>query len=229
MSQMLRGRNARHAPATRRAQHTLPTPTRSSRTPFLSLDTSFSSPADHYTSGATIAGTFDQYFSSPLSPYNSFRRVSSADNSPEHDLSQIRQFDHGSGMLQGTMGYDNYGQTVANTHSAHYLNVSGTSTDLSPTSPKSYSGGSQAVAGYNHLFEGEYFDGSHIVLRCKWEGCDYSGGFRRTHDLKRHVLTQHIEPRSHECPEYGCGMSFNRRDNLRWHLRRVHQRNVENS
>jgi hypothetical protein len=45
---------------------------------------------------------------------------------------------------------------------------------------------------------------SHIVLRCKWEGCDYSGGFRRTQDLKRHVLTQNIEPRSHECPEYGC-------------------------
>jgi hypothetical protein len=167
---MLRGRNARHASATRRAQHTLPTPTRSSCTPFLSLDTNFSSPADHCTGSTTIAGTFDQYLSSPLSPYTSFRRVSSADNRPEHDLSQIRQFDHGSGMFQGTMGYDNYGQTVANTHSAPYLNVSGTCTDLSPTSPKSYSGGSQAVAGHNHLFEGEYFEGCYVpigyVLRC---------------------------------------------------------------
>ncbi|KAL2841315.1 hypothetical protein BJX68DRAFT_271192 [Aspergillus pseudodeflectus] len=228
MSQMLRGRNTRHASATRRAQHTLPTPTRCSRTPFLSLDTNFSTPADHYAGSATPAGAFDQYFLSPLSPYNSFRGVSSAASRPENDISQIRQFDHGSGMLQGTMGYDNYGEAVANTHSAPCLSASGTSTDPSPTSSRSYSGGSQAVAGHNHLFGGEYFDGGHIVLRCKWEGCDYSGGFRRTHDLKRHVLTQHIEPRSHECPEYGCGMSFNRRDNLRWHLRRVHQR-VENS
>ncbi|KAJ0416391.1 hypothetical protein BJY00DRAFT_316907 [Aspergillus carlsbadensis] len=219
MSQMLPGRNARHASATRRAQHTLPTPTRSSRTPFLSLDTNFSTPTDHYTSSVTVAGTFDQY-STPLPPHDSFRGVSSAASRPENDISQVRQFDHGNEMFQENMGYENYGQTVANTYSCPYLNASGISIDPSPTS--------QAEAGHNHVFEGEYFDGGHIVLRCKWEGCDYSGGFRRTHDLKRHVLTQHIAPRSHECPEYGCGMSFNRRDNLRWHLQRVHQRNVEN-
>ncbi|KAL2835929.1 hypothetical protein BJY01DRAFT_252242 [Aspergillus pseudoustus] len=229
MSQIQGGRNARHTTTTGRAQHTLDVQIRSSRAPFLSVDTRICSPFDDNTTLTTLPGPFDQHFTSPLSSYSSFNSVLSAATRPESDNSQCRHSNYGTRVPQGAIGYDNYGQMVASTLSVPYLSVSSASNDPSPMSPENYTGGSQAMGGHNNIFEGGYFDGSHLILRCKWEGCDYTGGFRRTHDLKRHVLTQHIEPRSHECPEYGCGMSFNRRDNLRWHLRRVHPRNPANS
>ncbi|KAL4904424.1 hypothetical protein BDW74DRAFT_30644 [Aspergillus multicolor] len=61
------------------------------------------------------------------------------------------------------------------------------------------------------------------LLRCKWAGCTYDGSFARIHDLRRHVETKHIAPRSYRCPELRCGgKAFNRRENLKEHMRRFH-------
>ncbi|BCR87532.1 uncharacterized protein ACHE_40096A [Aspergillus chevalieri] len=59
-------------------------------------------------------------------------------------------------------------------------------------------------------------------VKCEWKGCTYPDVFSRRIELKRHVETKHIFPRSYECPEPGCQKLFNRGDNLRQHLHRMH-------
>ncbi|KAB8260692.1 hypothetical protein BDV32DRAFT_149126 [Aspergillus pseudonomiae] len=60
------------------------------------------------------------------------------------------------------------------------------------------------------------------VQRCKWEGCTSTKIFNREADLVRHVRTIHIAPRSYRCNVGGCFRSFNRGDNLKEHMLRVH-------
>ncbi|OGM49575.1 hypothetical protein ABOM_001657 [Aspergillus bombycis] len=60
------------------------------------------------------------------------------------------------------------------------------------------------------------------VQRCKWEGCTSTKIFNREADLVRHVRTIHIAPRSYRCNVDGCFKSFNRGDNLKEHMFRVH-------
>ncbi|KAL2835577.1 hypothetical protein BJY01DRAFT_223439 [Aspergillus pseudoustus] len=59
-------------------------------------------------------------------------------------------------------------------------------------------------------------------LTCEWRGCTYTGTFSRPAQLRRHVDTQHIFPKSFACPAVNCDKTFNRKDNLRLHLRRAH-------
>ncbi|KAJ5743703.1 Zinc finger C2H2 [Penicillium manginii] len=54
-------------------------------------------------------------------------------------------------------------------------------------------------------------------LLCKWSNCKRPGPFSNRATLKRHVDTQHLDPRSFKC--HSCNMSFNRKDNLDQHLR----------
>ncbi|KAF9885543.1 hypothetical protein FE257_012749 [Aspergillus nanangensis] len=58
---------------------------------------------------------------------------------------------------------------------------------------------------------------------CRWEGCCYTGAFRRKADLLRHLETIHISPQSFACLARGCHRMFNRRDNMRQHLFRRHE------
>ncbi|KNG83295.1 hypothetical protein ANOM_008717 [Aspergillus nomiae NRRL 13137] len=60
------------------------------------------------------------------------------------------------------------------------------------------------------------------VQMCKWEGCTSTKIFNREADLVRHVRTIHIAPRSYRCNVDGCFRSFNRGDNLKEHMLRVH-------
>ncbi|KAE8141789.1 hypothetical protein BDV38DRAFT_278572 [Aspergillus pseudotamarii] len=61
-----------------------------------------------------------------------------------------------------------------------------------------------------------------LAQRCKWEGCTSTKSFNREADLLRHVRTIHIAPRSYRCNVDGCLKSFNRSDNLKGHMLRVH-------
>lgn len=60
------------------------------------------------------------------------------------------------------------------------------------------------------------------VYKCQWEGCRYTGTFGRSTELKRHLETQHISPNAFSCPFVECSKSYNREDNLKSHLQRVH-------
>lgn len=59
---------------------------------------------------------------------------------------------------------------------------------------------------------------------CGWKNCENPGPFTRKAVLMRHIDTQHISPRDFVCSFELCGKSFNRKDNLDEHLRRVHWR-----
>ncbi|KAJ5697579.1 hypothetical protein N7488_011263 [Penicillium malachiteum] len=59
-------------------------------------------------------------------------------------------------------------------------------------------------------------------FKCKWEDCRYPGVFARKAVLMRHIETQHVTPKSFECPDKLCDRSFNRKDNMEEHWRRVH-------
>ncbi|RDK42308.1 hypothetical protein M752DRAFT_276276 [Aspergillus phoenicis ATCC 13157] len=58
------------------------------------------------------------------------------------------------------------------------------------------------------------------TLRCKWEGCAYSGTFNRREDLLRHVRNLHVTPQSYLCEI--CGRRFNQSYNRAVHMR-VHR------
>ncbi|CEL08219.1 hypothetical protein ASPCAL11370 [Aspergillus calidoustus] len=58
---------------------------------------------------------------------------------------------------------------------------------------------------------------------CEWRGCTYTGTFSQLAQLRRHVDTQHVNPRSFVCLIPGCDKVFNRKDNLRMHLRQIHE------
>ncbi|KAJ5949932.1 hypothetical protein N7454_001516 [Penicillium verhagenii] len=63
------------------------------------------------------------------------------------------------------------------------------------------------------------------TYKCLWQGCRYTGTFRRSAELRRHVDTQHIAPKSYICPFSDCGRPYNRGDNLNEHLQRAHGSN----
>lgn len=65
-----------------------------------------------------------------------------------------------------------------------------------------------------------------VQLRCRWEGCEYTGTFSRESDLLRHLKTVHICKDSYCCPVEGCQKVSNRCDNMKEHIRRVHQRSL---
>ncbi|KAJ5154535.1 uncharacterized protein N7500_009974 [Penicillium coprophilum] len=60
------------------------------------------------------------------------------------------------------------------------------------------------------------------TYQCNWRDCKYRGVFSRKGVLMRHIETQHVAPRSFDCPV--CGNLFCRRDNLTEHLGRVHRK-----
>ncbi|KAE8423474.1 hypothetical protein BDV36DRAFT_242659 [Aspergillus pseudocaelatus] len=61
------------------------------------------------------------------------------------------------------------------------------------------------------------------ILRCRWEGCTSRRQFNREADLVRHIRTLHIAPRSYKCIIENCSKTYNRGDNLKEHILRVHQ------
>jgi hypothetical protein len=152
MSQMLRGRNARHASATRRAQHTL------------RLLTQASAPRLTTTLAALLLREHLISTSVPLC-----HPILRSAAFPARTIVQSMISLKSANSIMAADGFRVLWATTTMarpslTHSAPYLSVSGSSTNLSPTSPKSYSGGSQVVAGYNHLLEGEYFDGGYVPI-----------------------------------------------------------------
>lgn len=56
---------------------------------------------------------------------------------------------------------------------------------------------------------------------CDWKDCAYSGIFSSKGALMRHIDTQHVAPRSVDCPK--CDKLFSRKDNMTEHLGRVHR------
>ncbi|KAB8209359.1 hypothetical protein BDV34DRAFT_221749 [Aspergillus parasiticus] len=61
------------------------------------------------------------------------------------------------------------------------------------------------------------------ILRCRWEGCTSRRHFNREADLVRHIKTLHIAPRSYKCVVGDCSKTYNRGDNLKEHMLKVHQ------
>ncbi|KAJ6128698.1 hypothetical protein N7471_009915 [Penicillium samsonianum] len=64
----------------------------------------------------------------------------------------------------------------------------------------------------------------HRSFQCHWKDCTYRDPFSGKPALLRHIDTQHITPRSFDCPS--CNKSFNRKDNMTEHLGRVHWERV---
>ncbi|KAL2785405.1 hypothetical protein BJX66DRAFT_314914 [Aspergillus keveii] len=62
-----------------------------------------------------------------------------------------------------------------------------------------------------------------LALKCEWRGCTYTGTFSHHAQLRRHVDTQHIKPRSFVCSVSRCAKTFNRRDNLAVHMQQMHE------
>ncbi|THC87030.1 hypothetical protein EYZ11_013524 [Aspergillus tanneri] len=119
------------------------------------------------------------------------------------------------GTLSNSSGY--YGEILA-------TNINSNPGDqLVSTFPTEGSSEGRTVQGQMH--EG-YID-VRQALRCRWDGCTYRRHFNREADLVRHVKTKHISPRCHKCAVKSCTKSFNREDNLRHHMARVHQRPLE--
>jgi hypothetical protein len=65
-------------------------------------------------------------------------------------------------------------------------------------------------------------DESANLFSCQWAGCTSGVSFHRRSDLRRHVEAYHLQPHSHICDAGGCRRTFNRKDNLQDHVRRVH-------
>ncbi|KAK1147792.1 hypothetical protein N8T08_000305 [Aspergillus melleus] len=61
---------------------------------------------------------------------------------------------------------------------------------------------------------------NNTAWRSCWKDCGYSGSFGRKAELMRHIETQHVNPRAHQCAL--CGKVYNRKDNLGEHFQRVH-------
>ncbi|KAB8252807.1 hypothetical protein BDV35DRAFT_386853 [Aspergillus flavus] len=61
------------------------------------------------------------------------------------------------------------------------------------------------------------------ILRCRWEGCTSRRHFNREADLVRHIKTLHIAPRSYKCVVGDCSKTYNRGDNLKEHMLKVHR------
>lgn len=72
------------------------------------------------------------------------------------------------------------------------------------------------------LFSSYTHPRSPATFECKWEGCQYSGSFKREHELLRHLRTIHIAPLAHSCPAIGCDKVCNREDNLLKHIQNRH-------
>ncbi|KAJ6184803.1 hypothetical protein N7519_006104 [Penicillium mononematosum] len=58
-------------------------------------------------------------------------------------------------------------------------------------------------------------------FECRWIDCKHPGPFCHGSVLMRHIKTQHVNPRSIDCPR--CKKTFNRKDNMKEHLGRVHR------
>ncbi|KAJ5817515.1 hypothetical protein N7447_007523 [Penicillium robsamsonii] len=58
-------------------------------------------------------------------------------------------------------------------------------------------------------------------FECNWISCKHRRPFSCERVLMRHIKTQHVKPRSIDCPR--CPLSFNRKDNMKEHLGRVHR------
>ncbi|OQE33054.1 hypothetical protein PENFLA_c001G02563 [Penicillium flavigenum] len=58
-------------------------------------------------------------------------------------------------------------------------------------------------------------------FECRWIDCKHPGPFCHKSVLMRHIKTQHVNPRSIDCPR--CKKTFNRKDNMKEHLGRVHR------
>lgn len=60
-------------------------------------------------------------------------------------------------------------------------------------------------------------------LVCGWMNCKRPRPFTNEGTLIRHIRTQHINPRSVECPKQGCSSLFSRKENMEDHVHRVHK------
>ena len=71
------------------------------------------------------------------------------------------------------------------------------------------------------------------VLCCLYEGCEYQT--KRQYDLDRHLGTHFpsVPSEKFDCPGRGCGRhgeyGFDRKDNLREHLKKVHAKDLPKS
>lgn len=61
-------------------------------------------------------------------------------------------------------------------------------------------------------------------FHCYWKDCKYGRVFSRKGVLMRHIETQHVFPRSIDCPV--CGRFFSRKDNMTEHLGRIHHKRI---
>ncbi|KAJ5472943.1 hypothetical protein N7530_006944 [Penicillium desertorum] len=59
------------------------------------------------------------------------------------------------------------------------------------------------------------------TFKCEWKGCQYDRLFSRKGVLKRHIQTQHLNPRAFKCP--WCKHASSRRENLKAHRQSIHK------
>ncbi|KAJ5970681.1 uncharacterized protein N7479_000599 [Penicillium vulpinum] len=59
---------------------------------------------------------------------------------------------------------------------------------------------------------------------CPWKDCKQNGRpFSRKGVLKRHIDTQHVNPRAFKCPHARCTHASSRRENLKAHRQSIHK------
>jgi hypothetical protein len=58
-------------------------------------------------------------------------------------------------------------------------------------------------------------------FKCEFPDCKYSGTFRRSYELKRH-MTKHTEKQRFPCPVQICDSTFYRTDKISLHLKQAH-------
>lgn len=64
------------------------------------------------------------------------------------------------------------------------------------------------------------------TYRCDIEGCTYDRFFSRKGVLKRHIQTQHLNPKAFKCPHPFCDRTSNRKENMKAHRQSVHRETV---
>ncbi|KAJ9262218.1 hypothetical protein DTO212C5_8015 [Paecilomyces variotii] len=59
-------------------------------------------------------------------------------------------------------------------------------------------------------------------VKCRWEGCTYTGDFSRDTTLWRHIKAKHLFPSAFVCRVEQCQRAFGRKDKYDEHMRDAH-------
>ncbi|KAJ5372571.1 hypothetical protein N7517_004577 [Penicillium concentricum] len=178
-----------------------------------------------FSDNQSMCNNLMQHPSTPAHPsYSmSFTPAHADFNPPNHNTVHYPSIGNNRPDQPSTMGYLSSGYSTARTTPS----ASGVSTPSMQEIPKpgvsrrevqTLFGGKRPLKR-KHLQAFPLLD-LHGTYQCNWKDCKYRGVFSRKGVLMRHIETQHVAPRSFDCPV--CGHLFCRRDNMTEHIGRVH-------